>query len=57
MDEAFKLKPDLVVSVITPFDMRQRMDLQLIGAPPPPHGLVGTIVASLRTMVERWLTR
>ncbi len=51
MDEALKLKPDLVVSVITPFDMRQPLDLHLLGGPEP-HGLIGTIVGGLRSIVQ-----
>ena len=47
-DEALKLKPDLVVATLSPFDMRVPYDLHPVH-PPAPHGLVGTIKDVVQT--------
>ena len=41
-DEALKLKPDLIVATLSPFDLRVPLDLHRVDAPPP-HGLFGYV--------------
>ena len=52
MDEALRLKPDIVVATLTPFGMRQPIDMRQSEAGPAPHGLVGGAVAWARGVVQ-----
>ncbi len=52
MDEALTRQPDLVIMTITPFDLSQPLDLDDADQPPPPHGLIGTVVAGLRSVMQ-----
>ena len=52
MDEALTRQPDLVVATITPFDISQPLDLAGADKPPPPRGVLGTVVGSLRSAVQ-----
>ena len=51
MDEALRLKPDLVVATLTPFDLRQPLQ-PADDTAPQPHGLVGSLVSTLRGVVQ-----
>ena len=51
MDEALKLKPDLVVAAITPFDVRQPLNPPPLTGPQP-HGVIASIVGGLRSIVQ-----
>ncbi len=52
MDEALKLKPDLVIATLTPFDLRQPLDLPAVTAAAPPQGVVHGLVSELRSLVQ-----
>ena len=52
MDEALKLKPDLVIATLTPFDLRQPLAAPAMAAPAPPQGLAGGLVSGLRGWVQ-----
>ncbi len=47
-DEALKLKPDLVVATLSPFDMRVPYDLHPVHSPPP-QGIIGHIKDIMQT--------
>ena len=52
MDEALKLKPDLVIATLTPFDVRQPLEAPAPSTPTPPQGPLGGLVSDVRGWVQ-----
>lgn len=52
MDEALRLKPDLVLALLTPYDLQQPLHQDAAAAPPPPQGLRARIQDKLRSLIQ-----